>query len=459
LLYTIDDVEKLSRNEIRKLYSDYVNSGLASMLGLLNFDKNFVKAEGCYVWDSDGKKYIDYLGAYGALALGHNPPEIQEALSKVKHKPNLLQASLSTYAAVLGHNLAQIAPKGLKHCFFCNSGAEAVEGALKAARAATGKSKIISCEGSFHGKTFGALSATGREKYQKPFAPLVPGFEKVPYNDLNALEEKLKSKDVAAFIVEPIQGEGGIIVPDPGYLKKAQELCHHYNALIIFDEIQSGMGRTGKLFACEYDNVSPDIMTLAKSLGGGIMPIGAFITTEEVWNRAFGGMEKALLHTSTFGGNTWACAAGIASINTIVEKNLPQNALEMGEHLLKGLRELKERYPIIKDVRGRGLMVGFELNTPQGGLLNKVTGGAIGNLYKEYAGAMVAGELLNKHQIITAYTLNNPNVIRLEPPLIITKQDIDALLNALEDILSKNKGLLGLTLSTVKTATSSLFSK
>jgi len=459
LLYRIEDVDKLSRTEIRKLYAEYVNSGLANMLGLLNFDKNYVKAEGCYVWDSDGKKYIDYLGAYGALALGHNPPEVLEALSKVNHKPNLLQASLSTYAAILGHNLAQVAPKGLKHTFFCNSGAEAVEGALKAARAATGKTKIISCEGSFHGKTFGALSATGREKYQKPFMPLVPGFEKVPYNDLNALEEKLKAKDVAAFIVEPIQGEGGVIVPEAGYLKKAKELCHRYDALIIFDEIQTGFGRTGKMFACEYEDVSPDIMTLAKSLGGGVMPIGAFITTEDVWNRAFGGMEKALLHTSTFGGNTLACAAGIAAINAIVENSLTQNAQEMGEYLLKGLRELKGRYPIIKDVRGRGLMIGLELNTPQGGLLNMVTGGALGNLYKEYAGAMVAGELLNKHQIITAYTLNNPNVIRLEPPLIIKREDIDTLLNALEDILSKNKGLFSLTLSTVKTATSSLFSK
>jgi putrescine aminotransferase len=459
MLYKIEDVEKLNRTEIRKLYSDYVNPGLASMLSLINFDKNFVRAEGCYVWDSDDKKYIDYLGAYGALDLGHNPPEINEALSKVSKRPNLLQASLSTYAAVLGHNLAQIAPKGLKHSFFCNSGTEAVEGALKAARAATGKTKVISCEGSFHGKSYGALSATGREKYQKPFAPLLPGFERVPYNDLDALEQKIKTGDVAAFIVEPIQGEGGVIVPDAGYLKKAQELCHHYNVLTIFDEIQTGLGRTGKMFACEYDNVSPDIMTIAKSLGGGVMPIGAFITTEDVWNKAFGGMEKCLLHTSTFGGNTWACAAGIASINAVVEKELPKKALEMGEYLLNGLKELKKHYPMIKDVRGRGLMIGLELNTPEKGLLNRVTGGAINNFYKEYAGAMVAGELLNSHQIITAYTLNNPNVIRLEPPLIIEKQDINTLLNALEVILSKNKGFFSLTLSTVKTATSSLFSR
>lgn len=457
MLFKLDDVEQLTRNDIRKMYSDYVNPGLVSMMGLLDFDKYFVKAQGCYVWDSEGNKYIDFLGAYGALNLGHNPPEVLQALQKVCKKPNLLQASISTYAAVLGHNLSQIIPKGLKNCFFGNSGAEAVEGALKAARIATGKTKIISCEGSFHGKTFGALSATGRKKYQNPFEPLVPGFEKVPYDDLEALEEKLKAKDVAAFIVEPIQGEGGIIVPKQGYLKGAKELCSKYEALLIADEIQTGFGRTGKMFAS--DDVSPDIMCIAKSLGGGVMPIGAFICTADVWDKAFGGMEKCLLHTSTFGGNTMACAAGIAAINTIIEKNLPEKATEMGKYMLDGLKTLKDQYKIIKDVRGKGLMIGIEFETAEKSLLNRVTGGVVNKFYSEFTGSMVAGELLNNHHIITAYTLNNPNVIRIEPPLIISKEDIDIMLNALEDILKKNKGLFKLTLSTVKNVTGSLFSK
>jgi len=459
MLYQIDDVEKLSRSEIRKLYSEYVNSGLASMLGLLNFDKNFVRAEGCYVWDSDGKKYIDFLGAYGALNLGHNPPEIHNALSKVSSRPNLLQASLSTYAAILGHNLSRVAPSGLKHSFFCNSGAEAVEGALKTARAATGKHNIISCEGSFHGKTMGALSATGRKKYQMPFSPLVPGFDTVEYGRIDALEDKLKAKDVAAFIVEPIQGEGGIIVPPAGYLRDAGELCRRYEALLIVDEVQTGFGRTGRMFACEEEGVTPDIMCVAKSLGGGVMPIGAFVTTPEVWEKAFGGMEKCLLHTSTFGGNTMACAAGIASINAILEKKLPEHARKMGEYMINGLKALKDKYSIIKDVRGRGLMVGIEFQTLEKSLLNRVMGGAVDKFYQEFAGSMVAGELLNSHRIITAYTLNNPNVIRMEPPLVVTEQDIGYMLNALEDILSKNRGLLKLTFSTVKTAAGSLFSR
>jgi putrescine aminotransferase len=213
------------------------------------------------------------------------------------------------------------------------------------------------------------------------------------------------------------------------------------------------------MFACEEEGVTPDIMCVAKSIGGGIMPIGAFITTSEVWEKAFGGMEKCLLHTSTFGGNTMACAAGIASINAIVENKLPERAREMGEYMLNGLKALKDRYNMIKDVRGRGLMVGIEFETAERGLLNRITGGAVNKFYQEFAGAMVAGELLNGHRIITAYTLNNPNVIRMEPPLIITKQDIDQMLNALEDIFTKNRGLLKLTFSTVKTAAGSLFSR
>jgi len=458
-LFEISDVGKLDRQEIKRLYSEYVNPGLASMLGLLNFDRIYVRAKGAYVWDKEGEKYIDFLGAYGAINLGHNPDEVLDALREVFEKPNLLQATMNPFAAVLGANLSTIAPEGLKHSFFCNSGAEAVEGALKTARAATGRKKIISCEGSFHGKTFGALSATGRTKYQGPFMPLVPEFEKVPYGDINALEEKLKNRDVAGFIVEPIQGEGGVIVPPSGYLKKARELCTKYGTLLIVDEIQTGFGRTGKMFACEHEDVKPDIMCVAKSLGGGVMPIGAFITRDDVWERAYGGFDKSLLHTSTFGGNTFACAAAIASINTIVKKNLSERAEKLGNYFLDGLKTLKERFSIIKEVRGKGLLIGIEFEQPKSGLLNTITGGAVNKFYSEFTGAIVAGELLNKHRIITAYTLNNPNVIRLEPPLIVEKEDIDYVLNALEDILNKNNGFLGITINAAKTVVSSIFSK
>ncbi|MFA4885515.1 MAG: aminotransferase class III-fold pyridoxal phosphate-dependent enzyme, partial [Desulfotomaculaceae bacterium] len=313
-LLSLTDAIKQSRGQVMENHKTYLNAGLAMMLGLLKFDKKFVRAEGVHVWDSEGKQYLDFLGAYGALNLGHNHPRILAALDQVKEMPNLLQASLNTLAGALAKNLALATPGNLQRSFFCNSGAEAVEGALKLARAATGRQGLIYCEDSFHGKTMGALSVTGREKYQKAFQPLLPGLDSVPFGNLDALESKLKDKNAAAFIVEPIQGEGGIIVPPPGYLSGAGELCAKYGSLLIVDEIQTGLGRTGAMFACQHDGVTPDIMCLAKSLGGGIMPIGAYITTDEIWKKAYGGMDKALLHTSTFGGNTWAAAAAIAAL-------------------------------------------------------------------------------------------------------------------------------------------------
>ena len=287
---------------------------------------------------------------------------------------------------------------------------------------------------------------------------MLPHCDVVPYGELAALEEQLKKNDVAAFIVEPIQGEGGVIVPPAGYLNAAKELCHRYGALFVVDEIQTGLGRTGKMFACDHEGVEPDVMCLAKSLGGGIMPIGAFITTEEIWNAAYGGVEKCLLHTSTFGGNTWATAAGIAALEVIQTENLPQRAAELGDYLLSGLRSLQEKYPIIHEVRGKGLLVGVEFEQPAKGIMAKLAG-AINKLASEYLGSMVAGVLLNEYRIITAYTLNNPNVIRLEPPLVVSREQIDVVLNALDETFHKNRSLLGFSLTSGKTFLSSMLRK
>jgi putrescine aminotransferase len=329
---------------------------------------------------------------------------------------------------------------------------------LKLARAASGKTKIVYCEGSFHGKTLGALSVTGRQKYQKPFLPLLGPCEMVPFGDLEALEQKIFKKDVAAFILEPIQGEGGVIVPPKGYLSGVRELCDKYDVLLIVDEIQTGFGRTGKMFACEHEGVIPDIICLAKSLGGGVIPIGAYSTKPEIWEKAYGGMERALLHTSTFGGNTWAAAAAIAAINVIVEQNLCEQARANGEYMLNRLKELQNRYSVVKEVRGLGLMTGVEFKS-QAGLMDKLTGGMINKLSEEYFGALVAGELQNKYHVITAYTLNNPNVIRLEPPLVVTKEQIDQVVDALEEIFQRHRSFVGMALATSRTALSSIFKK
>jgi putrescine aminotransferase len=457
-LLSVADALQLSRRQSKENHHTYVNASLTMMLGLLNFDRRFVRAEGVSVWDSEGNEYIDCLGGYGALNLGHNHPKVIAAIEQVKQLPNLLQASLGPMAGILARNLALITPGNLQRSFFGNSGAESVEGALKLARAATGRPEFIYCTNSFHGKSFGALSITGREKYQKPFHPLLPGCLAVPYGDLAALENRLKGKKAAAFIVEPIQGEGGIILPPPGYLPEARKLCIDHGTLLIFDEIQTGMGRTGEMFACQQENVVPDIMCLAKSLGGGVMPVGAYITTDSIWKKAYGHMEKAILHTSTFGGNTWATAAAVATINVLYEENLPAQAKEKGNYLMNKLNELRNRYPLIKEVRGRGLLIGIEFNQP-GGIASKLSLGLVDKVSKEYLGALVASELLNKYRIITAYTLNNPNVIRLEPPLTISYRQIDTLAGALAEIMAKHKGFLSMAAAGAKTAIQSFKDK
>ncbi|HHY13992.1 MAG TPA: aspartate aminotransferase family protein [Thermoanaerobacterales bacterium] len=458
-LYKIDDIANMSKDEIFGNYKNYVNPGLASLISLMSMDRDYVKAKGIFVWDKDGHRYMDFLGGYGSLNLGHNPPEVIEEMEKIKEMPNILKTSLSKLSGALAHNLAKITPGTLKNTFFCNSGAEAVEGALKTARISTGKTGLISCEGSFHGKTLGALSVTGRTKYQEPFKPLIPECSLVPFGDLDLLEKELAKGDIAAFIVEPIQGEGGVIVPPNGYLKGARELCTKYGALLIVDEIQTGLGRTGYMFACEHEEVEPDIMCLAKSLGGGVMPIGAFITTPEVWNKAYGSTDKCLLHTSTFGENTWALAAGISAINAILELNLSKKSRDMGDYFIDKLNDLKEKYKIIKEVRGEGLLIGIEFEQPAKGILDKISQGALNKFASEYTGAMIAGELLNTYRIITAYTLNNPNVIRLEPPLIVNKEQIDYVISSLDEIFRKHKGFLGITLKSARTALGSIFGR
>ena len=438
---TLEEALSASPKEKKDDYKNYINPNLACMLSLIGFDKSFIRAEGTKVWDSEGNSYLDFLGGYGALNLGHNPPKIYEAIAKVQYMPNILQASMNGITAALGKSLAMITPGDLQYTFFSNSGAESIECAIKMARAATGKSKIIYCENSFHGKTMGALSVTGREKYRSLFKPLLYDVEAVPFNDGKKLEESLMSGNAAAFIVEPIQGEGGIIVPQEGYLRLVRDLCNRYDTLLIADEVQTGFGRTGKMFACQHEEVVPDIMCMAKSLGGGVMPIGATITNKEVWKKAFGTMERCMLHTSTFGGNTLAAASGIAAIEEIFKLNLVAEAEEKGEYMLSRLKELQRQYPIIKEIRGKGLLIGLEFddnNRPLKMISN------------EYFGALIAGELLNKHRIITAYTLNNPNVIRMEPPLIVSKEEINTVLTSLENVLSEHKSFLSFALGSTK---------
>ncbi len=448
-LLSLEEALTMNRQELRENCARYLNPGLVEVLSLLNFDRLFVKAEGCSLWDEEGKQYLDCLGGYGALNLGHNPPEILAALTKVRQRPNLLQAALNPLAAALAANLAAVAPGDLSRVFFCNSGTEAVEGALKLARAhQPDKKKIIYCQNSFHGKSCGSLSVTGREKYQRPFRPLLPDCVMIPFGDLAALEQALADENAAAFIVEPIQGEGGVNVLPPDYLYEAHRLCQKACCLLILDEVQTGLGRTGTLFAAEYEKVVPDILCLAKALGGGVMPIGAFITRPGLWDKVFYGKDKYALHTSTFGGNSLAMAAGLTTLDTIIKNRLPKQAMEKGRYLTAKLNELKTKHKLIREIRGRGLLIGLEFHQPVQGLLNKLSGGTINKLAEEYFASLIAGELLNKHRILTAYTLNNPNVIRIEPPLIIDYPSLDRIVDALDKILARN--FTGITLDSLR---------
>src|SRR6056297_340566 len=457
-LYNIDQALSLSREEVGENYKNHINPAMVKMLKLLNFDKNYVKADNVEVYDEEGRKFLDFLGGYGSLNLGHNRDEIIEAVNKVTEKPNLLQASLGGIYSAAAHNLAQVTPGDLSISFFGNSGTEAVEGAIKLARAATNKEKIIYCKDSFHGKSYGSLSITGRDKYQKHFNPLLPATEEVPFGDIKALREKLNSSsNIAAVILEPIQGEGGVIVPPAGYLKEVRDLCNEKEVLMILDEIQTGLGRTGRLFAADHEGVVPDIMCLAKSLGGGIEPVGAYISKPKIWNQAYGSMEKALLHTSTFGGNARASAAVIASINYILTNDLSEQAAEKGEYFLEQLKKFEAEYDLVKEVRGRGLMIGIEFNQPDPGLLDRLSGGLVSKFSAEYMGAMVAGSLNNDYRIITAYTLNNPNVIRLEPPLTVSYEQIDYVVDSLKDIFENNSNLFNLTMKSAQTAIKNFF--
>jgi len=439
-IITLEEALDSSKKEVIGRYRTYINPGLASILSMVGYDKKFTKAHGVNVFDSEGNKYLDFLGGYGSMNLGHNHPEIIEALNKIADFPNILQISMSSVAGALGETLANITPGNLKKTFFCNSGAEATEAALKLSRISTGRKAILYAENSFHGKTLGAVSVTGRKKYQEPFFPLVPECFSIAYGDVDVLEKELKTKKYAAFIVEPIQGEGGIIVPPNGYLKDAEKLCKDNGTLFIADEVQTGLGRTGNLFATQYERVEPDIMILSKSLGGGVMPIGACISTEEVWSKGYGSRDRCLLHTSTFGGNARACAAGLKTIEILIREDLATNARIKGESLLKSLKEVAEKYQLVKEIRGRGLLIGAEFYEPK----------IVKGLSKEYLAGMVSGILNQQYHIITAYTLNNPNVIRFEPPLIVTDEHIDYVADSFEGVCKKYKGFSGIALNVSK---------
>ncbi|MFY9114124.1 MAG: aminotransferase class III-fold pyridoxal phosphate-dependent enzyme [Dethiobacteria bacterium] len=412
----------------------YVNPFLGKLINDVNMDKSFVRGEGCCLYDHEGNEYLDFIGAYGALPFGHNPREIWSAIieSYDEREPNFVQPSNLNAAGDLAEKLIGIAPEGLKYVTFTNSGAEAVEAAIKMCRAATGRKGILSAANSFHGKTLGALSATGNLDYQRPFMAPAEGFDCVEYGDLKALETLLAEKpdEYAALILEPIQGEGGVVEPPTDYLKGAKELCEKYGLLLVLDEIQTGLGRTGSLFVCEEERVSPDILLLAKALSGGVIPIGACLSNDKAYHKDF-----ALKHSSTFAGNTTACRAGIRSLEMLLRNDMEiiNAARSTGDYLKNKLLLLKEKYPdIIGEIRGRGLMLGISFDIDR----ESFPGSLLGIMAEqELLTPVLSGYLLNVEYLRVAPTLNGNKVIRIEPPLCVSKEQCDRAVQGLENLL------------------------
>ena len=387
-------------------YEKYINPAQAKLFRFMGLASVEGHAQGWTITDSEGREFIDCLGGYGMFALGHRHPKVVEAVEKELHAmPMCGKVLFNRPMGELAELLAEITPGDLQYSFFVNSGTEAVEGCLKVARLATKRSKFVAAENAFHGKTMGSLTATGRDLYREPFKPLLDCFTHVPYGDASALEAVV-DEETAAVILEPIQGEGGIIVPPAGYLKEVKAICEAKGALLIADEVQTGIGRTGTWFGVEHDGVKPDMMACAKALGGGVMPLGAIIGTPAAWQ---GLIEAPFLHTSTFGGNQMACAAGVATIKAIKEEDLLRRSGETGAYFKAGLEQIQKEFPeVIAEVRGKGMMLGVELT-------------------REGAGGMLMSLMIDK-SIIVAYTLNNPKVIRIEPPLIMPKEVVDYVL-------------------------------
>ncbi len=416
-------------------FERFVNPELGSFLRQIRMDKRFVRGDGCWLFDAEGNRYLDSIAGFGAVPFGHAPAAIWQAIRAVGEsgEPNFVQPSSLEAAGQLAERLLGLAPPGLRYVTFTNSGAESAEAAIKLVRAATNRPLLLSTHDGFHGKTLGALSATGRLAYQEPFFAPVPGFEHVPFGDAEALERYLEQHQdqVAAFLVEPIQGEGGIVQPPAGYLKAVRELCTRFGVKLVLDEIQTGFGRTGRMFVCEEEGVTPDVLLLAKALGGGVVPVGAVLYTEDCYTEKF-----ASKHSSTFAGNTLSCRVGLAALDLLTADNgsLLANVREMGRRLREGLEGLQRKYPeLIREVRGRGFLLGVELTNERAPFGRQCLLGALAE--QRNLAAMVCSYLLEVEHIRLAPTLLASSVLRIEPPLIFTAEMCDLVVAGLDRAL------------------------
>jgi ornithine--oxo-acid transaminase len=422
-------------DERYELHRRYLNPQLPRMLHAIGFDKVYTRAEGAYLYDAEGVEYLDMLAGFGVFALGRHHPVVRQAIHDVldAELADLTQFDAPPLAGPLAEALLARVPH-LERVYFSNSGTEAVEAALKFARYATGRNRIIYCDHAFHGLTAGSLSVNGSRAFRRGFGPLLPDTA-IPFGDLRALEKELRRGDVAGFLIEPIQGKGVAVSP-PGFLPAAQELLRSHKALLIADEVQCGVGRTGDFFAFQHDGVEPDLVATAKALSGGYIPIGATLGKEWIFAKVYSSMDRVLVHDSTFGSNAQAMAAGLATLHVMDAEGVIENARKIGDLLQSRLADLVERYELLSEVRGRGLMIGIEFGRPSS-LKLRASWTALQAARKGLFAQTVVHALFHQHRILTQVSGDHLEVIKLIPPLIIGEREVDHFVAAFIDVMDE----------------------
>jgi ornithine--oxo-acid transaminase len=417
------------------LWAKTINPQFARVLRTIGFDRTWVRAEGAYLWDDKGVRFLDLLGGFGMFNVGRNNPRVREALIEALELdlPGGLQLGASPLPPLLAEELLRRTPDRLGRVLFTSSGTEAVEAALKLGRAATGRPRVVSLEHAFHGLTLGSLSANGNAEFTSRFGPLLPGFSRVGLGDLDALEEELRREDVAVFLVEPVQGKGVHLPPD-GYLRAAQELCRRYGTLFAVDEVQTGFGRTGKLFAFEHWGLEPDLVPVAKSLSGGYVPVGALMMSRSVHERVFDSMENAFSHGSTFAPNELAMAAGLATLRELDDAGLVERSATLGERLLELTRPVADRHEVVKEVRGLGLMWAIEFREP-GRRARSYR--LVERLQEGLFAQLVVIPLFRDHRVLIQVAGHGLPVIKGLPPLVVTEADLVHVADALDAAIGK----------------------
>jgi len=436
MTFSIAELFSQHYTEKFSLHEEYLNNQMVRVLKTIGYDRNYKRAVGQYLYDENGTEYLDLLSGFGVFAIGRNHPSVVSALTETLslELPNLVQLDVSILSGLLAKELLKTTPDNLDKMFFCNSGTEAVEAAIKFARYTTKREKIIFCEHGYHGLTMGSLSLNGEEIFREGFGPLLPGCSAVPFNDLPALEQALSGKDVAAFIVEPVQGKG-VNLPDDNYLPEVERLCKQYGTLFVADEVQTGLGRTGKLWAIEHWNVKPDMICMAKALSGGFVPVGGVAMTHKIMDTVFNRMDRAVVHGSTFSKNNMAMAAGLATLHVLAEEKLVENSAEIGNKIIAGLNAMAGKYEFLKEARGKGMMIAIEFQAPKS-LMLKAAWGMLEAANKGLFCQMVTIPLFKEHHILTQVAGHGMNVVKLLPPLNLTQKDLDHIITAFDKVIA-----------------------